>query len=177
MAEKMRKYNIVSIEQPVPADDLEGLARITRSIPELVMVDESLCTIEQAKILASEKICSAFNVRVSKVGGLLAARQIVKIGRDNGMKIQMGAQVGESGLLSAAGRAFAACHEPFDNYEGSNNMFLLKRDLTEENLNVGFGGRARLLKGPGLGVTVKSTDLAELMNVSEVDNRNLVASN
>ena len=177
MAEKMRKYGIVSIEQPVPADDLEGLAMITRSIPELVMVDESLCTVEQAKHLAAEKICSAFNVRVSKVGGLLAAREIVKIGRDNGMKIQMGAQVGESGLLSAAGRAFAACHEPFDNCEGSNNMFLLKHDLTEENLNVGLGGRARLLKGPGLGVTVKSADLAELMNVSEVDNRKLVASN
>jgi muconate cycloisomerase len=177
MAEKMRKYNVVSIEQPVPADDLAGLAKITRAIPELVMVDESLCTIEQARHLAAEKICSAFNVRVSKVGGLLAAREIVEIGRRAGMKIQMGAQVGESGLLSAAGRAFAACHEPFDNCEGSNNMFLLKRDLTEENLNVGFGGRGRILNGPGLGVTVKSDALAELMNVSEVDNRKLVASN
>jgi L-alanine-DL-glutamate epimerase-like enolase superfamily enzyme len=177
MAEKMRKYGIVSIEQPVPADDLAGLAKITRSIPELVMVDESLCTIEQARLLASEKICSAFNVRVSKVGGLLAARDIVKIGRDHGMKIQMGAQVGESGLLSAAGRAFASCHDPFDNCEGSNNLFLLKHDLTEENLNVGYKGRARLLKGPGLGVTIKSAELAELMNVSEVDNRKLVASN
>jgi L-Ala-D/L-Glu epimerase len=159
MAERMRKYVIVSIEQPVPAHDLEGLARITRSIPELVMADESLCTISQARLLASERICSAFNVRVSKVGGLLAAREIVKIGREQGMKIQMGAQVGESGLLSAAGRAFAACHEPFDNNEGSNNMFLLKSDLTRENLNVGFGGRSRILKGNGLGITLKSADL------------------
>ena len=52
----------------------------------------------------------------------------------------MGAQVGESGILSAAARVFAACNKPFENYEGSMNGFLLKQDVTSENLTVGFGG-------------------------------------
>ena len=177
MAEAMRQFNVASIEQPVPASDLEGLIRITTSIPEPVMVDESLCTIEQARSLVSEKACRAFNVRISKVGGLLAAQSIVDIARRAGFLVQMGAQVGESGILSSAGRTLASVNETFENCEGSNNLFLLKKDLTVENLNVGLGGWGEVLPGSGLGVTVKSGELDRLMNVSEVDNRKLVASN
>jgi L-alanine-DL-glutamate epimerase-like enolase superfamily enzyme len=178
MAEKMKSFAVASIEQPVPADDVDGLIRISATIETPIMVDESLCTIEQAKNLAAQKACRAFNVRISKVGGFLAAQAIVDIARDHGLVVQMGAQVGESGILSAAGRAFAAINETFDNCEGSNNLFLLKRDLTLENLNVGFGGWGKVLKGNGLGVTVRSADLSKfLMNVSEVDKGNLVTAN
>ena len=158
-AEQMRLYGVRSYEQPVAADNLEGLAAITKAIPEQVMVDESLCTVGDARLLASKKVCSAFNIRISKVGGLFAARQIAEIARQSGIACHMGAQVGESGILSAAGRTFASLEPPFDNYEGSNNFFLLKEDITAENLNVGPGGFGRLLNGNGLGVTVKTERL------------------
>jgi muconate cycloisomerase len=151
-AEKMRPFNVLSYEQPVAADDLEGLSQVTASIPELVMADESLCTVDNARLLAEQKLCSAFNIRLSKVGGLIAAGQIAQIAHAAGIKCQMGAQVGESGILSAAGRTFAALHPDLENYEGSNNLFLLKEDITAENLNVGWGGKAQLLRNPGLGV-------------------------
>lgn len=76
----------------------------------------------------------------------------------------MGAQVGESGILSAAGRAFAAIEPRFENYEGSNNFFLLKQDITDENLNVGFAGKGKVLKNPGLGVNVKNQRLQQFIN-------------
>ena len=78
-AQRFRPFKIASYEQPVAADDLEGLARVARNIPEQVMADESLCSIAQARHLASEKICTAFNIRISKVGGILAAMEIAKI--------------------------------------------------------------------------------------------------
>jgi muconate cycloisomerase len=153
-AERFRKFKVASYEQPVAADDLEGMARISRSIPEQVLADESLCSIEQAQTLASQRICTAFNIRVSKVGGLLAAGEIANIARGAGIAVHMGAQVGESGILSGAGRCFASMQPPLDNYEGSSNLFLLQQDLTRENLNVGYGGTGKLLTAPGLGVTV-----------------------
>lgn len=153
-AELFRPFGVASYEQPVPADDLAGLKRVSQAIPEPVLADESLCSIEQARVLAKEKICTAFNIRVSKVGGLLAAGEISAIARGHGLDRHMGAQVGESGILSAAGRAFASTQERFENYEGSNNWFLLKEDLTKENLNVGANGIGKLLIGPGLGVNV-----------------------
>lgn len=163
-AEQMRVYGVKSYEQPIPADRLEELAAITKLLPEQVLADESLCTVDDARYLAENKICSAFNIRISKVGGILAARQISEIARSFGVACHMGAQVGESGILSAAGRAFAAIEPRFENYEGSNNFFLLKQDITDENLNVGFAGKGKVLKNPGLGVNVKNQRLQQFIN-------------
>ena len=168
-AERFRPYNIASYEQPVAADDLSGLAKVAASIPEKVMADESLCSIEQARVLAAEKLCTAFNIRISKVGGILAALEISRIAQAHGITRHMGAQVGESGILSAAGRSFASTQERFDNYEGSNNFFLLKQDITAENLNVGYKGVGRLLSGNGLGVQVLKRRLDEFSNNEQID--------
>ena len=159
-AERFRTLGVVSIEQPLPADDFEGLARLTASIPEEVVVDESLCTLAQAEVLAASRACGGFNIRLSKVGGILAARRMVALARQHGIRCHMGAQVGESGILSAAGRTLACVEGPFENLEGSDNRFLLKEDLTRENLTVGFRGYGKLLAGEGFGVTVLSEKLA-----------------
>jgi muconate cycloisomerase len=139
-ASAFRPYRVASYEQPVPPDRLDWLQKITAALEEQVVVDESLCTIEQAQMLAAERICSAFNIRISKVGGMLAAQKMVAIAEQHGIKCHLGAQVGESGILSAAARAFAMCNQRFENYEGSMNAVLLKHDITAENLNAGYGG-------------------------------------
>ena len=139
-AEAFAPYRVASYEQPVDPKDLAGMKKITANVEAQVLADESLCTIAQAEMLAREKICSAFNVRISKVGGLLAAQRMVDIAREHGIKCHLGAQVGESGILSAAARTFAVVNPRFENYEGSMNAFLLRKDLTAENLTVGPGG-------------------------------------
>jgi len=161
-AERMRPFAVASYEQPVPADDIAGLRRISESIPEEVVVDESLCTLEQARTLIGERACRGFNVRVSKVGGLLAARRMVDLARRSGLSVHLGAQVGETGILSAAARTLAVIEDPMSNYEGSDNTFLLKKDLTSEDLTVGLKGYGRLLSGYGFAVTVRPDRLAEL---------------
>lgn len=162
-AAAFRPYAVASYEQPVPPDRLDWLKQVTASLSEQVVADESLCTIEQAERLASERICSAFNIRISKVGGLLAAKRIVQIAQRHGIACHLGAQVGESGILSAAGRVFAACNQPFENYEGSMNRVLLRRDLVCENLNVGFSGYGDLsyvgAQGYGFGFSISAGTL------------------
>ncbi len=161
-AERMRPFAVASFEQPVEAHDIEGLCRITRSIPEEVVVDESLCTMAQAEDLIAARACGGFNIRVSKVGGLLTARRMVDLARRAGLSPHLGAQVGESGILSAAARVLAVIEDPMANYEGSDNTFLLKKDLTSEDLTVGLKGYGRLLPGYGLAVSVRADRLAEL---------------
>jgi L-Ala-D/L-Glu epimerase len=153
-AERARSLKLASIEQPVQASDWQGLKRLTESIPETIVVDESLCTIEQARQLAAQKACGAFNIRLSKVGGILPALAMTEIAKAHGLTCHLGAQVGESGILSAAGRSFASIGKPFENYEGSANFFLLKTDVTRENLTFGLAGRGKLLTGAGLGINV-----------------------
>lgn len=160
--EAFKPYRVVSYEQPLPAEDWDGLQKLTASVEADIMVDESLCTVAQAQELAANKVCSAFNIRISKAGGLLPAARILAIARKAGLRVQMGAQVGETGILTAAGRFFGCMNEPFDNYEGAANFFLLKQDLTVEDLTArpgGFGDLRFSRRKYGLGITVKDNRL------------------
>jgi len=155
----LRPFGISVVEQPVAADDLDGLARVTAAGPELIAVDESLRTVAEARALVDAKACDAFNIRVSKCGGLRASLAIAGIAADAGLTVIVGAQVGESGLLSAAGRHLAACVAP-RYLEGSAGRLLLSEDITAERILPGRGGRARPHPGAGLGVTVRPEVLA-----------------
>jgi L-alanine-DL-glutamate epimerase-like enolase superfamily enzyme len=163
MAERLRPFGIESYEQPVGAGDLAGLAHLSSSLPEDVVVDESLCSLADARELVAAKACSVLNVRISKCGGPLAALEMVELARRAGLVCQLGAQVGESGILTAAGRLVATVAEPgFRHHEGADNLFLLRRDLTVENLTVRPGGRGDALTAPGLGVRVRPDALHQL---------------
>jgi muconate cycloisomerase len=157
--ERMRRYRISAVEQPVAAGDIDGLRHVTAACPETIAVDESLRTVAEASALVEAKACDAFNVRVSKCGGLRASRRIAEIAADAGLGVIVGAQVGESGLLSAAGRHLAACVAP-RYLEGSAGRLLLTEDITRERVLPGRGGRARPHTGAGLGVTVAEAVLA-----------------
>ena len=163
--EAMAPYRVASIEQPVPANDLDGLKRITSSVIEEIVVDESLCTLQQARLLAEESICSGFNIRLSKVGGFAVSQEMVNLAVKHDLGIHLGAQVGESGILSAAARMFASINTKFNNYEGSMNLFLLQKDLTDENLTAGLGGIGKISCGSndrGLAVKVNETAIKTL---------------
>jgi muconate cycloisomerase len=157
--ERLRPYGISVVEQPVAADDLAGLRRMTATCPELIAVDESLRTVAEAEALVEAKACDAFNIRVSKCGGLRTSMRIADIAADAGLTVIVGAQVGESGLLSAAGRHLASCLAP-RYLEGSAGRLLLREDITAERVLPGRGGRARPHDGAGLGVTVSDEILA-----------------
>lgn len=159
----VKAFNVASIEQPVPFDHLHELVELTKSVEPEIVVDESLCTVEEAENLAKMKACSGFNIRISKVGGLIAAQKIVDIASKNGIKIHLGAQVGESGILTAAGRVLACANPPFENYEGAANFFLLKEDLTKENMTAGLSGKGKMPQGHGLGVTANERNLSRFV--------------
>ena len=163
MAERLRPYGVDSYEQPVGAQDMAGLRRLHAELPEDVVVDESLCTLADARRLVEAHACTVLNVRVSKCGGPLAALELVELARQAGLICQLGAQVGESGILTAAGRLVATVAQPgFRHHEGADNLFLLRQDLTAENLTVRPGGRGDALSGPGLGVHIRQDVLVQL---------------
>jgi muconate cycloisomerase len=159
--ERLRPVGVSAVEQPLAAGDLEGLRRLTAELPEAIVVDESLRTVEEAETLVRERACDGFNIRVSKCGGLLPSLRIARIAREAGLFAVVGAQVGESGILSAAGRHLAAAIEP-RYLEGSAGRLLLREDLTEESVLPGRGGRARSFSGPGLGVRVRAEAIESL---------------
>jgi muconate cycloisomerase len=156
---RLAAFKLQAIEQPVRADDLVGLKRVRNESGIAVMADESLVTAEGARSLIELGACDLFNIRISKCGGITGSLAIAKLAQEAGIKLQIGAQVGETGILSAAGRTLAAYVPDLAFAEGSFGTWLLSEDTTFENVAFGYGGRAPLLKTRGLSVTVKEEDL------------------
>ncbi|MEE8360202.1 MAG: dipeptide epimerase [Candidatus Omnitrophota bacterium] len=155
----LRPFNISMVEQPVKADDYAGLKKVTESVPEMISADESLCSIDDAERLAMMGACKMFNIRISKCGGIIDSLRIADIAKRYNIGIQMGCQVGESGLLSAAGWHFASLFKDVSFCEGAYGKFLLKNDITKEDMTIGRGGVLKDIRGPGLGVNVNEEAL------------------
>lgn len=153
--EEMKRYGISAVEQPVAKEDFTGLKKVTESVDVPIIADESLCSVADARRLAEMRACGLFDIRLSKCGGFLNAAKILQTGKEAGIKALLGCHVGETGILSAAGRHFAQCFDELVYIEGSFSSLLLKEDIIQEDLLFGKGGIAPSLKGPGLGITVR----------------------
>ena len=162
----MMDYGISAVEQPVPKEDIQGLKRLAKQMEIPIIADESLCLERDAKKLASLDACQVFNLRLSKCGGILAANRMYEIGRKKAIAAQLGCQVGETGILSAAGRQLASSRKLLY-LEGSYSSYLLKDDIVSEPVEFGPGGVAQLLEGHGLGVSVNEETLQRLAIMHE----------
>jgi len=146
---------VQSFEQPLPANQLEGLAELVEKTGFYVMADESLNDAESLERLIDMRACSAVNVRVSKCGGLIAAIARCRRALDAGLMLQVGCQVGESSLLSAAQLALMAQVDGIRYLEGCFGTHLLEKDPASPELKFGHGGRPPSMpRGSGLGVTI-----------------------
>lgn len=154
-------YGVECIEQPIPRGDVAELAALRAGTSVPLMADESIVTLRDAKELIAQEACDLFNLRLSKCGGLHNTLAIAELAVRAGVGLQLGCQVGETAVLSAAGRHVAAHLAGLRFVEGSYGAHLLVEDIAAENIVFGPGGIARLLTGPGLGVSVREDVLAK----------------
>lgn len=165
-AERIREvepFGIASVEQPVRHGEVASLAVIRQQIATPVMLDESLCSMTDAERAVAGGWCDRFNLRLSKCGGLIPTLRLAEFARRNGIVSQLGCQVGETAILSAAGRHFAASVAGLTAVEGSFDRHLVRCRPSREDITFGRGGWSPALPGPGLGV---NSDPAEVARVT-----------
>jgi len=160
----IRKYQIGVVEQPLkPADpDIRVLCNALGEAGAILMADESVCGAEEAEELFREGCYKMVNVRLSKCGGFRRSLRLIERLRTLGMTFQIGCQLGESGLLSAAGRTLALLCGDALYVDGSYDAFLLRKNVTQNDVAFGPGGEAATLWGDGLGVEVNTEALRSL---------------
>ena len=159
---EMQPYRISAVEQPVAKADFAGLKQVSEAVQIPVIADESLCNEDDARSLIDLKACRIFNIRLSKCGGPGAATRIRQMAEAAGILCQLGCHVGETSILSAAGRQFALTVPHLSYVEGSFSPYLLVRDVVSRPVVFNGGGMAYELPGPGLGIEVLLTALDEL---------------
>jgi muconate cycloisomerase len=150
----LKPFGITAIEQPVSHAQVNALANVRRQIDVPIMLDESLCSLADADRAIERGLCDLFNIRLSKCGGFINSLLLAAKARDAGLGFQLGCMVGETGILSAAGRHFACWVDGLRYLEGSFDRYLIAERLTREDLTFGKGGLAPALARPGLGVTI-----------------------
>jgi muconate cycloisomerase len=152
---ELEPFGISSVEQPVKHEDVACLAGVRKQIKTPIMLDESLCGEIDAELAAKNGWCDLFNIRLSKCGGFIPSLRLAQLARRHGLGYQLGCQVGETSILSAAGRHFAASLDGIRYLEGSYDRHLVWESLSQEDITFsGRGGWAPALTGCGLGMTI-----------------------
>jgi muconate cycloisomerase len=153
--ESVAGCGIDCIEQPIPRGSAAELAALRAASPVPVMADESIVTVQDAEELIAASAVDSFNLRISKCGGIGGTLAISAQAASAGVGVQLGCHVGETAVLSAAGRCLAAFLADLRFVEGSYGTHLLKEDIANEDIAFGPGGEAPLLAGAGLGINVR----------------------
>ncbi|MEA2905925.1 MAG: L-Ala-D/L-Glu epimerase [Alphaproteobacteria bacterium] len=155
----MAEYRIDLCEQPVDADDFEGLALVTRTVPVTIEADEAAGSLRQIFELVSKRAVDAVSLKIPKLGGLrntLAAARLCEAGH---IKYRLGAAVG-SRLLAAQGLQLA-CALPGVDYACELAEFDRLLDDPFEGLEI-KDGAIKLPGGPGSGVRPVAKQAAPL---------------
>jgi muconate cycloisomerase len=158
VAERIRElepFGITSVEQPVRHEDIACLTDVRKQIKAPIMLDESLCGEVDAEKAVKNGWCDLFNLRISKCGGFIPTLRLAQLAKRHGLGYQLGCQVGETAILSAAGRHFATSVRDIRYLEGSYDRHLVWERLSQEDITFkGRGGWAPAFVGCGLGVTI-----------------------
>ena len=158
IVKKLQTLGINSFEQPLPPEDLHGAAQLIKETGAEVIADESIYDENSLERVTAAGACTTVNIRISKCGGLVASLQLAEAAKRAGLGVQIGCQVGESSLLSAANVIFLQNFSAVRYAEGCFGTHLLKQDLFSPMLQFGYGGTPpELPAGPGFGLTLNES--------------------
>ena len=143
--------NLSLIEQPLDADDMEGMTRIARRSPIPIMLDEGVFTPAQAQRGAQLGAGSVLSLKLCKHGSAQGMQQIAGIASAAGQELYGGCLL-ESSLGAAAHLAvFATLPKLHWGCEHFGPLILTEDTTTESLVFKDF--QVHLPVGPGLGVT------------------------
>jgi L-alanine-DL-glutamate epimerase-like enolase superfamily enzyme len=161
-----------AIEEPLAKGDWAGMKDVHERTGMTIIADESFLTQDDLKLMPPG---DGFipNFRVSKMGGLMRSVSALRMALDQGRKIIVGAQVGETSILARAGLLLAGgAADRLVGYEGGYGTHLLRQDIVEPPLAFGEGGKlkppAGLLERPGLGLQLRA-DAKSVMRAAETN--------
>lgn len=144
---------VFAIEEPLVTSRRAELLMLMQQTGMAVILDESLCRIEELADFPPGMPWIP-NLRVSKLGGLLRTLALTNAAKDRGLSLIVGAQVGETSLLTRVALAAArAAGDALLAQEGAFGSLLLESDVCEPVLMFGREGELQFKStAPGWGL-------------------------
>ena len=130
-----------AIEEPIKANQYSELRRIAKKRNTKIILDESFIKKEQFLVIKADPDHWIINLRISKMGGILRSLAIAKEAKERKIEMILGAQVGETSILTRAALVIAnAYRENLLAQEGAFGTHLLKKDLIDSPIMFGNQG-------------------------------------
>lgn len=161
----LKNFGISIIEEPFGREavsDESSISLLKKTIDcsgITFMADESALNTDDITAAAINKTYGMVNIRLAKNGGILKALAMAEEAERKGIRYMCGCHVGETGILSAAGRTAASLMINPEYTDGSYDSHLLSGNITNEDLTFAYGGKADIIRGRGCGFSIEDQKL------------------
>jgi len=155
-----------AIEEPLKTGNYNGCRKVFEATQTPIILDESFIRQDQFQELMPSPEAWMINLRISKMGGILRSLAIAEQAETLGIPVIVGAQVGETSLLTRAALTVANTYS--NNVvaqEGAFGTHLLERDITSQAIMFGKNGKlsaTEFSQKPGLGIDIEEADLPSI---------------
>ena len=151
---KLDEFNLLMIEQPLQWDDIHSHAKLQSQVRTAICLDECINNPAHARAAIEVGACRIINIKLGRVGGHSAARQVHDVCRQNSLPVWCGGM-----LESGVGRAHNIAMSTLPNFTLPGDVSASQRywneDIIEPEVVVSSRGTIRVPNGIGLGYAVK----------------------
>ena len=149
---RIERLDIRLVEQPVTADDWQGLSLCTRTLPVAVEADESAGSLaDVAKLVNVPRMADVINLKVPKLGGIRNTMKAVALCEANGIGCRLGAAFGPALLQAVSAHVASAFRRLEYPCELAEHLHLLDDPFTPLPVEDGV---VTVPTGPGSGVVL-----------------------
>jgi L-alanine-DL-glutamate epimerase-like enolase superfamily enzyme len=146
-AAALKELGVEFIEQPLPADDWEGMEQVLHHSVLPIIADES-CIVEE-DVPRCALHFNGINIKLTKCGGLTPARRMIQTARELGLKVMVGCMTESTVGISAIAQLL-----PQLDYVDMDGAMLLKEDIAQ-GVRITTAGEIIYPKMGGSGVQLK----------------------
>ncbi len=123
--------NIEYCEQPVQSSDLESLCKIRKKSTIPIAADESICNVEQAKVIIENHYVDVIILKPMFLGSYSDIANIARISKKNGMDVVITSTL-ESGIGRMATSHLASCFGSLNIAQGLGTGTLFDNDILND---------------------------------------------
>jgi L-alanine-DL-glutamate epimerase-like enolase superfamily enzyme len=152
VAKQLEELDVSIIEQPLPKDDISGLARLREETTIPIMVDESLFGPPDALKIIEQGAADVFNIKIMKPGGIRPSGKLASVAEAAGIPCMVGSMP-ELGIGSLGGLHLAVTSSVFTYGAELIGSWMFQDDLLVEPPRL-EDGRMMAPEEPGLGIDV-----------------------
>ncbi|HEX5482996.1 MAG TPA: o-succinylbenzoate synthase [Terriglobia bacterium] len=144
------RFNLMMIEQPLGWDDMVDHAQLQKELATPLCLDESIHSAEDARKALDLGACRIINIKLGRVGGYTAARQVHDLCRARQIPVWCGGML-ESGIGRAHNIALSSLPGFTLPGDVSASRRYWKQDIIQPEVTVSSEGVIRVPQTPGLG--------------------------